>query len=346
MEIKLGEIAEKIGGKLQGKSEKIIMKAASFINAGENDITFLADKKILKKIDSVKKIGAVILTQHLFNAASFDNTIIVDNPKFAFAQTISILHPQPKLNPQISPDVRIEKSSIIGKNVTIGSFSYIGKKATIEDRVTIYPNVFVGDNVTIGADTVIYPNVVIYAETIIGKRVIIHAGSVIGSDGFGYVHANGKHNKIPHIGIVQIDDEVEIGASNTIDRGALDKTWIQKGVKTDNLVHIAHNVEIGENSLIIAQVGIAGSAKIGKNVIIAGQAGVGGHLNIEDQVIIGPQCGVSKSITKGETVSSTLVQMPHKTWLRVQHIIPKLPEIKRKIDKIEKKLENENESFN
>ncbi|MBW1615179.1 MAG: hypothetical protein JRJ49_01340 [Deltaproteobacteria bacterium] len=120
----------------------------------------------------------------------------------------------------------------------------------------------------------------------------------------------------------------------------MDKTWIQKGVKTDNLVHIAHNVEIGENSLIIAQVGIAGSSKIGKNVIIAGQAGIGGHLNIEDQVIIGPQCGVSKSITKGETVSSTLVQMPHKTWLRVQHVIPKLPEIKRRIDKIEKKLES------
>jgi len=338
MEIKLGEIAEKIGGKLKGETQKPITKATSFQNAGENDITFLTDKKILKKKDSVKKIGAVILTQHLFDSASFNNAIIVDNPRFAFAKAISILYPRSKPNPQISPNAHIEKNSIIGKNVTIGSFSYIGKKTAIGDRVTIHPNVFVGDNVTIGEDTVIYPNVVIYAGTIIGKRVIIHAGSVIGSDGFGYVHADGKHNKIPHIGIVQIDDEVEIGASNTIDRGALDKTWIHKGVKTDNLVHIAHNVEIGENSLIIAQVGIAGSTKIGKNVIIAGQAGIGGHLNIEDQVIIGPQSGVSKSITKGEIVSSAVVQMPHKTWLRVQHIIPKLPEIKRKIDAIEKKI--------
>ncbi|MBW1615180.1 MAG: hypothetical protein JRJ49_01345 [Deltaproteobacteria bacterium] len=191
MKIKLIEIAEKIGGKLKGEGEKTVAKAASFINAGENDITFLTDKKILKKKDSAQKVGAVILTANLFNSASFNNAIIVDNPRLAFAKALSILYPQPKPNPQISPDARIEKSGRIGKNVTIGAFSYIGKKTVIGNGVIIHPNVFIGDNVTIGDNSVIYPNVVIYAETIIGKRVIIHAGSVIGSDGFGYVHADG-----------------------------------------------------------------------------------------------------------------------------------------------------------
>lgn len=339
MEITLGEIAEKIDGKLKGDSRKIIKRAASFENACRDDITFLTDKKLLKENIRIKDIGAVILSSDIFDAGSFDNVIIAANPKFAFTKTVSILHPPAKPASEISQRAHIKEDSLLGEGVSIGDFVFVGSGVSIRDRVVIYPNVFIGDNVTIGDDTVIYPNVSIYDGTVIGKRSIIHAGSVIGSDGFGYVHENGKHNKVPHIGSVQIDDEVEIGASNTIDRGVLDKTWIRKGVKTDNLVHIAHNVEVGENTLIMAQVGIAGSTKIGKNVIIAGQSGINGHIYIEDRAIVGPRTAVSKSVAEGEIVSGAVMQMPHNVWRRAQSLIPKLPEIKRKIDAIEKKLE-------
>jgi UDP-3-O-[3-hydroxymyristoyl] glucosamine N-acyltransferase len=168
--------------------------------------------------------------------------------------------------------------------------------------------------------------------------VIIHAGTVVGSDGFGFVPDGKQHVKIPQVGIVQIDDDVEIGACNTIDRATFGKTWIKKGVKTDNHVQIAHNVVIGENTLIVAQVGIAGSAIIGNNVILAGQAGVAGHITIGDGVTVGPQAGVTRSLAPGQVVSGT-PEMPHPLWLRISQIIPRLPDLKRKISDMEKRLD-------
>jgi UDP-3-O-[3-hydroxymyristoyl] glucosamine N-acyltransferase len=168
--------------------------------------------------------------------------------------------------------------------------------------------------------------------------VTIHPGTVIGSDGYGFVPDSGRFHKIPQIGVVQIDDDVEIGACNTIDRATFGRTWIQRGVKTDNLVHIAHNVIIGEDSVIVAQVGIAGSTTIGHHAILAGQAGISGHLTIGSHVTVGPMTGVGKSISDGEVVSSGSPSMPHRTWLRVQRVIPALPEMKKKIAALEKQL--------
>jgi UDP-3-O-[3-hydroxymyristoyl] glucosamine N-acyltransferase len=172
----------------------------------------------------------------------------------------------------------------------------------------------------------------------IGNRVTLHPGTVIGSDGYGFVPDDGSYCKVPQIGIVQIDDDVEIGACNAIDRATFGKTWIQRGVKTDNLVHIAHNVVIGEDSLIIAQVGIAGSTAIGHHCILAGQAGISGHLRIGNHVTVGPMTGVGKPISDGNVVSSGTPSMPHRTWLRVQRVIPSLPEMKKKISDLEKKI--------
>ena len=165
----------------------------------------------------------------------------------------------------------------------------------------------------------------------------IHAGSVIGSDGFGFAPEGQTYIKIPHAGIVQIDDDVEIGANNTIDRATFGKTWIQSGVKTDNLVHIAHNVTVGENSLLVGQVGISGSVNIGKNAILAGQAGIAGHLSVGNGAIVGPQAGVAKSVPDGETVSGSSA-MPHRLWLRMQRILPKLPELAKKLSEVERRL--------
>ncbi|NJL59362.1 MAG: UDP-3-O-(3-hydroxymyristoyl)glucosamine N-acyltransferase, partial [Desulfobacteraceae bacterium] len=214
----------------------------------------------------------------------------------------------------------------------------IGSDVRIGDRVTIYPGVVIGDHVTIGNDITIYPNVSIYDHCIIGSRVIIHAGTVIGSDGFGFAPDGETYCKIPHRGMVQIDDDVEIGANNAIDRATFGKTWIQKGVKTDNLVHVAHNVVVGENTLLVAQVGISGSTSIGNHAILAGQAGVSGHLQIGNNVIIGPQAGIAKSVADGEIVSGS-PEIPHKQWLRVQTIIPKLPEMKKQLNELQRRIE-------
>jgi UDP-3-O-[3-hydroxymyristoyl] glucosamine N-acyltransferase len=210
--------------------------------------------------------------------------------------------------------------------VFIGAFATVGDRVTIGSDSIIQNGVFIGDDVSIGDEVVIHPNVTIMNACRIGNRVTIHPGTVIGSDGYGFVPDSGSHHKIPQIGIVQIDDDVEIGACNTIDRATFGKTWIQRGVKTDNLVHIAHNVVIGEDSLIVAQVGIAGSTQIGHHAILAGQAGISGHLSIGNHVTVGPMTGVGKPISDGEVVSSGSPSMPHRTWLRVQRVIPGLPE--------------------
>ena len=199
------------------------------------------------------------------------------------------------------------------------------------------PGVFVGDSVRIGKDSLIYPNVSILSGTIIGQRVIIHSGTVIGSDGFGFAQDGMTHVKIPQMGIVQIDDDCEIGANNTIDRAALGKTWIKTGVKTDNLVHVAHNVVVGEHSLLIAQVGISGSATLGKGVILAGQVGVAGHITIGDRVMVGGKSGVAKSIPAGEVVSGNPT-MPHQTYLRTRSLIQRLPEMAKKIRSLEDRI--------
>ena len=184
----------------------------------------------------------------------------------------------------------------------------------------------------------IFPNVTILERCRIGNRVTIQSGTVIGADGFGYTPDGSRYHKIPHLGIVQIDDDVEIGACNTIDRARFGRTWICRGVKTDNLVHVAHNVTVGEDTVLVAQVGISGSVTIGRHAILAGQAGVSGHLEIGDNAIIGPQAGIAKSISKGQIVSGS-PEMPHRLWLRVQRIIPQLPEMKKKIAALEARLQ-------
>jgi UDP-3-O-[3-hydroxymyristoyl] glucosamine N-acyltransferase len=186
---------------------------------------------------------------------------------------------------------------------------------------------------------IIYPNVTILERCKIGNRVIIHAGTVIGSDGYGFESDGQRYYKIPQLGIVQIDDDVEIGAGNTIDRAAFETTWIQSGVKTDNLVHIAHNVVVGENTVIVAQSGIAGSTTIGRNVILAARAAIGGHIDIGDRAVIGPKAGISQSVPGG-TMLSGFPGIPHKLWLRVQRSFSKLPELFKQVADLEKRIRN------
>ena len=336
MEMSLAGLGQAVGGEIAGDSEKMIRGIAPFDAAESHDITFADSPKTLKRISGTRA-GAVIVPLH-FNQNVSANLIKSSNPRLAFAKIMCLWFPKSRSFEGVSPHASIGRNVALGADVAVGPTAVIQNNVTIGSRVTIHPQVVIGDGVHIGDDVEIYPHVAILDRCVIGSRVMIHAGTVIGSDGFGFVPDGEKHYKIPQLGIVQIDDDVEIGACNTIDRATFGRTWIRQGVKTDNHVHIAHNVVVGENTLIVAQVGIAGSAKIGKNVILAGQAGIGGHIAIGDHVTVGPQAGVTRSVANGEVVSGT-PEMPHRLWLRVSQIIPKLPEFKKRITELEKRLD-------
>jgi len=334
MEITLASIADIVKGEISGDGGQKIRGAASFEDAKGDEITFASQSKFLKKIDETRA-GAVIVPKDF--QAPGKSIVQVDNPQIAFIKVSNLFHPVLKPDFGISQDAYIGRAFLCGQDVSIAPFCVIGDNVTLGHRVVLHSNVVIGDNVIIGDDGKIFPNVTILERCIIGNRVTIHAGSVIGSDGFGFVPEGKKHIKIPHTGIVQIDNDVEIGAGNTIDRATFGKTWIQSGVKTDNLVHIAHNVIVGENSLLVGQVGISGSVKIGENVILAGQAGIAGHLSIGSNAIVGPQAGVGKSVPDGETVSGSPA-MPHRLWLRVQRVVSKLPEFVKKLSEVDRRL--------
>jgi len=335
MKIPISKIATLVQGNIIGDADKLISGAAPFELAGENEITVAGSAKYLKKIGDCQA-AAVIVPRNTEPGAN--NFIEVDNPMVAFAKILQYFHPLIQPQTGIHPGAEIGEEFICGQGVTVGPKAVIGRRVTIGDRVWLHPGVVLGDNVAVGDDVIIYPNVTILERCIIGNRVIIHAGTVIGSDGFGFAPDGNCYHKIPHTGIVQIDDDVEIGANNTIDRATFGKTHIGRGVKTDNLVQIAHNVSVGENTVLVAQVGISGSVTIGKNAILAGQAGVAGHLTIGDGATVGPQTGVGKPVPDGQIVSSGIPEMPHKIWLRVQRLIPKLPEFSKRLSGLEKRF--------
>ena len=342
MELSLARIAEVVNGEIKGDRNKNISGAAPFDDASGDEITFAGNAKFLKKIDETDA-GAIIVPRDF--QASTKNILQVDNPQLAFAMVLNLFYPHLKSKPGISPHAYIGKNFECGREASIAPFAVIGNNVIVGHRIALFPNVVVGDNVVMGNHVKIHPNVTILERCTIGNRVIIHAGTVIGSDGFGFAPDGKKYYKIPHTGIVRIDDDVEIGAGNTIDRATFGKTWIKRGVKTDNLVHIAHNVTVGENSVLVAQVGISGSVTIGKNAILAGQAGVAGHLTIGDNVTIGAQAGVAKSLS-GDEIMSGSPAITHRLWLRVQRILPRLPELKKKLEDIEKRLKKIEEKKN
>lgn len=336
MQITLKELAEWLGGEVIGDDQAVVSGAAPFELAGPSEITYAFRPAYLKKIaDTGAK--AVIVPQNYLAGESKKILVRVKNPYAAFAKVLQRFYP-PK-----HPDGWVHPTAAISLDTVVSDTAYIGAGATLEkgvvcgDRVKIYPGVYLGEDVQVGDDAVIYPNVTILKRCRIGSRVIIHAGTVIGSDGFGFAPDGTQYQKIPHSGIVVVEDDVEIGANTTIDRATFGETRIGKGVKIDNLVHVAHNVTVGEDTLLVAQVGIAGSTTIGKHVIIAGQAAVADHVTIGDGVIAAPRTGIAQSIAPGETVSGAPA-IPHRLWLRVQRIIPLLPDLAKRLKALEQKI--------
>ncbi|MFH1152593.1 MAG: UDP-3-O-(3-hydroxymyristoyl)glucosamine N-acyltransferase [Pseudomonadota bacterium] len=339
MKLTVQQIALSSDAEILGDGLREITGASSFKDAGPQDLTFAVEMPYLKRLHETGA-GAVLIPREFaqFDPAAVSAVILrSDQPKLKFFRVLSEFYPPDKPSGFISPGAFIGSNCAIGCQVSIGNGVTVGDDVSIGDRSCLMPGVFVGDNTVIGMDVTLKPNVTIMDRTIIGNRVLIHAGCVIGSDGFGFTPGMSGHEKIPHGGYVQIDDDVEIGACNTIDRGTFGRTWIGRGVKTDNQVHIAHNVTIGENTLVVAQVAIAGSTTIGRNVIIAGKAGVSGHLTVGDGCIIGPGAGVLTSVPPGQIVSG-FPHMPHRLWLKVGSLLPRLPELRKKLFSIEKRL--------
>lgn len=332
--MKLSELTEAVRGVLHGNGDVEITGVASLEDATGGTITFLADRRYAEGL-SKSRASAFILPPGVSNdKVPF---ITCENPLLAFAEVIRLFHPIP--SPKgIDARAIIEKDARVGQDVTIYPGAYVGEGATLGDRVTLYPGTYVGSGARIGDDSVLFPNVVIYDGNDVGKRVIIHGGTIIGADGYGFVWDGERHRKIPQVGRVVIGDDVEIGANCTIDRATLGVTEIKRGAKLDNMVHIAHNCTVGEDALIVGQVGIAGSSSIGNRVIIAAQSGVSDHVTVGDDVIIGARSGIIKDLEAGAKVSG-YPPLPHMKWLRVQKTLEDLPEIKKKVDSLGRKIE-------
>jgi UDP-3-O-[3-hydroxymyristoyl] glucosamine N-acyltransferase len=334
MEKTLKELAQLVGGICQGPEDLRILGIAAIDQAGPEDITFVARAKFAKQIDSTRA-GAFIVSPDLVHVAR--PLIITPDPYLAYAKIATIFAPPLRRWPGISNQAYLGANCRIGEGVSIAPFVWIGDNVSLGDRVTLFPGVAIGHGVTIGAETILYPNVTVRDDCSLGNRVIIHSGAVIGADGFGFAPDGATFYKIPQLGVVVIEDEVEIGANTTIDRAALGETRICRGVKIDNLVQIAHNVVIGENSIIVAQAGISGSTQIGRNVVLAGQVGLVGHITIGDGVRIGAQSGVPNSIPAGQTVMGSPAR-PHREYLHVTAIQRKLPEMYDRLKALEKQV--------
>lgn len=334
--ISLAQIHQVTGGELVGSPETTITSLASLSDARSTDLSFVTGDRLLKTGDFVQA-GALLAHRRLPELQC--PHIVLSNPLLGFTRVA-----QTFFCPAV-PSHGVAATTVRGTDVQIGSDVSIWPGVTLGDRVkigssvTLYPGVFVGEDSTIGDHTVLYPNVVVREGCSIGVRVIIHSGTVVGSDGFGYVQDQGRHHKILQLGGVTIEDDVELGANVTIDRATMprDCTTVKQGAKVDNLVQIAHNVTIGEHSIVVAQVGIAGSARIGHHVMIGGQAGLADHIQIGDQVMIASRAGVNRNVESNQIVSGAPI-MPHETWVKAQAVIPRLPELRHSVRALEERL--------
>ena len=336
MSIKLSEIAAWIGAEIDGEASIEISGLAKIEEAQPGHLSFIANPKYAKYVETTN--ASAILVDKDFPESS-KTLLRIENPYFAFLQCAQRLYQQ---EPQIAKGVH--DSAVIGDgaqlatDVAIGPFVFVGKNSRIGKGTVIFPGVFIGDNVEIGENCLVYANVSIRENCKIGNNCIVHLGAVIGSDGFGYAFQDGQYHKLPQMGIVVLEDDVEVGANTTIDRATMGETRISRGAKLDNLIQIAHNVQVGQHTAIAAQAGISGSTKIGKYVMVGGQVGMVGHVEIGDQAKLGAQAGVTKSVPQGEFYSGYPAR-PFRSEMREQASLGRLPELLRDYKKLKARVE-------
>jgi UDP-3-O-[3-hydroxymyristoyl] glucosamine N-acyltransferase len=330
----LKQLADFLGGTVRGDETCQVNGLAPLDAAGPDKITFLANPRYASK---VAETGAGAVLMEAGGEAYGRNVIEVTNPYLSFAKLLTLFYVRKAAAQGVMKDARIGSNVTLGNDITIHPGACVGDNVTIGDRSVIHPGAVIYPGVAIGCDTLIHANAVIRERCRIGSRCVIQPGAVIGSDGFGYAPDGQGYYPIPQIGIVVLEDDVEVGANTCIDRAALEVTLIRRGTKLDNLVQIAHNCQIGEDCMIVSQVGISGSTKIGTHVTLAGQVGIAGHLTIGDNVMIGAQSGVPGSLPANAGYSGSPV-MPHKDWLKAMAVMPRLPELRKSLAAMEKRI--------
>ena len=336
MELTLKDLAQITGGEVEGDGSVLIKGVSGIKDAAKGHVTFLANPKYAKDLGSTKA-SAVIAAPGV--PVGGLPVIRAANPYFAFAKAVTAFAPEKKAPAGVMSGAIVGPGATLGEDVTVYPNAFISEGVSIGRGTVVYPGVFVGEGSKVGSDCILYPNVVVREGVAIGDRVIVHGGTVIGADGFGYATDGGRHYKIPQVGGVVIEDDVELGSNVSVDRGALGDTVIKRGTKIDNLVQIAHNVVVGEDSIICGQAGVSGSTELGHHVVLAGQVGLVGHIKIGDGVQVGAQSGVMNDLAPGQPYSGSPA-MPHKDFLRTMAVMPKLPEMRKQLMEILKKLED------
>ena len=337
MEFTAKQIADLIQGKVEGNEQATVRTFAKIEEGVPGAISFLSNPKYTHYIYETKSSVVLVNEDAVFEKPVSTTLIRVKNAYECVAKLLQFYESAKPRKTGIDPLASISPKATIGEDVYIGAFAVIGDGAVIGNGSQIYPHVVIGDGVTIGANCVLYANVTIYQGCKLGNNVTIHAGAVIGADGFGFAPNAEGYDKIPQIGIVVIEDDVEIGANTCVDRSTMGQTIIHKGVKLDNLIQVAHNCEIGENTVMSAQVGMAGSTKIGKWCMVAGQAGFAGHIHIGDQTLVGAQAGLMKDTKPGDKVMGSPA-INHLTYMKSRALDPKLSEMYRQIAALQREL--------
>jgi UDP-3-O-[3-hydroxymyristoyl] glucosamine N-acyltransferase len=336
MEFTAKQISGLLDGKIEGDENVRVSRLSKIEEGTEGSLSFLANPKYTSYIYSTKASLVIVNADFIAEQAVTATLIRVPNAYESFVKLLEIYNQVQRDKKGIEQPSFISESARVGTDCYIGAFAYIGNNAIIGNNVKIYPQVYIGDNVRVDDNTILFPGARIYSDCIIGKECTLHTGVVIGADGFGFApNAENNYKKVPQIGNVIIEDHVEIGANTSIDRATLGSTIIRKGVKLDNLIQIAHNVEIGENTVIAAQTGVAGSTKIGRDCMIGGQVGIVGHLTIADKVKVAAQSGIGSNITKEGDIVQGSPAFNISDYKRTYVLFRKLPELEKRIQELE-----------
>ena len=338
MEFSAKQIADFIQGRVEGNENVTVSTFAKIEDGKPGAISFLSNPKYNHFIYETKSSIVIVNDDMVLEKEVSPTLIRVKNAYEAVARLLQLYDSMKPRKKGIDPLAFISPSAVIGKDCYIGAFAYIGEGVEIGDECQIYPHAVIEDHAKLGEKCIIYPNVSIYHECRLGNRVTIHSGSVIGADGFGFAPSTDGYDKIPQIGIVVIEDDVEIGANTCVDRSTMGQTVVHKGVKLDNLVQVAHNVEVGENTVMSAQVGIAGSTKVGAWCMVGGQAGFAGHITVGDKTFVGAQCGVNSSLKGNQSVIGSPAMEP-RGFFRSSVIFQKLPEMYKQLNALQKEIE-------
>jgi UDP-3-O-[3-hydroxymyristoyl] glucosamine N-acyltransferase len=334
----LDEVAKLIGGRVVGDGSVVLTGVSGIREAQPGHLTFLSNPKYTRYLRTTRASAVVVDggCQDL-GAAGATPLVVADNAYAAFARAMGLFADEHRPAPGVHPAAHVDPGAVLGRDASVGPCAVVLDGARVGDRTVIHPGVYVGAGAVVGSDCVIHPNAVLKSACVLGDRVVVHAGSVIGSDGFGFAREGDTQVKVPQIGGVVVEDDVEIWANVCIARATVGTTRIGRGTKIDNLVQIAHNVVIGEGSIVVAQVGICGSAEIGKHVVLAGQAGIAGHLRVGDGAMVGAQSGVTKSVPAGEQVSGYPARR-HAVSKRLHAALQALPDLVRTVRGLEKRL--------